>query len=200
MRRRLPLFTAAAALLAWPEAAQAHLVTTGLGPVYDGIGHLLSSFDDLLPVVALAALAGLNGAATGRRALFLLPAAWLAAGGVAHAARIAPLPAWIAAATLLISGVLVAADRRLSPRIVSAIALVVGAAHGASNGAGIAAGGRGAGGLLGIAGMVFILGALVAAFVVSLRDPRARIAVRAAGSWIAATGFLYLGWILRGRG
>ena len=76
MRRRRLRWSARrrGALLLWPGAAHAHLVTTGLGPVYDGISHLFLSFDDLLPVVAMALLAGLNGPAAGRRALFTLPA------------------------------------------------------------------------------------------------------------------------------
>jgi urease accessory protein len=40
----------------------------------------------------------------------------------------------------------------------------------------------------------------VAGFVVSLRAPWTRIAVRVAGSWVAATGLLLLGWTLSGRG
>ncbi len=64
-------------LLLWIPQAEAHLVTTGLGPVYDGIGHFMMSPDDLVPVIALALLAGLRGAEAGRRALFGLPVAWL---------------------------------------------------------------------------------------------------------------------------
>jgi hypothetical protein len=45
---------AGSALLLWPWHAEAYLVTTGLGPVYDGIGHLLVTPEDLLPVLALA--------------------------------------------------------------------------------------------------------------------------------------------------
>jgi urease accessory protein len=37
----------------------------------------------------------------------------------------------------------------------------------------------------------------VAGLVVSLRAAWARVAVRVAGSWIAAIGFLMLGWALR---
>jgi hypothetical protein len=42
--------------------------------------------------------------------------------------------------------------------------------------------------------------ALAAAAVVSLRVPWARVVVRVAGSWTAATGLLLLGWSLSGRG
>jgi len=34
-------------------AAEAHLVTTGLGPIYDGISHVLMSPDDLVPILAM---------------------------------------------------------------------------------------------------------------------------------------------------
>jgi len=46
---------------------------------------------------------------------------------------------------------------------------------------------------------VFVLVALAAAFVVRLRADWARIAVRVAGSWIAASGLLMLGWAVRTR-
>ena len=46
-----------AVLLLLQRSAQAHLVTTGLGPVYDGIGHFCLAPDDSIPVVALALLA-----------------------------------------------------------------------------------------------------------------------------------------------
>ena len=65
MKRVLAAAATAAAVVALPAPAHAHLVTTGLGPVYDGISHVLLSPDDLLPVVAMALLAGLNGRETG---------------------------------------------------------------------------------------------------------------------------------------
>jgi hypothetical protein len=50
--------------------------------------------------------------------------------------------------------------------------------------------------LFGIAGLLFVLTALVVAFVVELRQPWSRIAVRVLGSWIAASGLLMLGWAM----
>ena len=69
----------------------------------------------------------------------------------------------------------------------------------ALNGAAIAGAAREASGLVGITGAIFLLAALVSAWVVSLRQSWARIVVRAAGSWIAAIGLLLLGWTLSGR-
>ena len=202
MRPRLPhlvaLASAAAALTVLPTPANAHLVTTGLGPLYDGISHLFLSFEDLLPVVALALLAGLNGPRAGRLALFAVPAAWLL-GGVAGFRLAVPLvPGSVTAASLLVLGGLTAADRQLPPVAVTALAAALGLLHGWLNGAGVAAAGREALGLVGIASAVFVVVALLAAFVVWLRPPWTRIAVRVAGSWIAAIGLLLLGWALRG--
>ena len=191
----LAFATAALALL--PVPAKAHLVTTGLGPVYDGASHFLSSFEDLLPVIAMALLAGLNGARPGRRALLVLPLAWLAggAGGVLTGAM--PLPGMTSAVATLVLGGLVAIDRRLSPAVVAALAAALGLLHGWSNGAGIAATNREGLALLGIGVSVFVTVAVLAALAASVRAPTGRIAVRVAGSWIAAIGLLLMGWQLR---
>ena len=198
MKRALAVAATAAALVVLPAPAHAHLVTTGLGPLYDGISHVLLSPDDLLPVVAMALLAGLNGRAAGRRVLFVLPVAWTAAGLAGFAARAPLVPGAATAASFLVLGALTAVDRRLSPAVVTGLAVALGLLHGWLNGAGIATTGREALGLAGIVAAIFVAVALVSAFVVSLRVPWTRIVVRVAGSWIAAIGLLLLGWSLRG--
>ncbi len=189
----------AVSLLA-PATAHAHLVTTGLGPFYDGIGHLLASPDDLVPVLAMALVAGLSGRTAGRWTLFVLPVAW-AAGGLAgyllHGPLLRGTPAGV---SFLALGILIASGRQLTPVLVAMLAAALGVVHGWLNGAAIAAAGREALGLAGIAAVTFVLVALVAALVISLRRPWMRIAVRVAGSWVAATGLLMLGWRLSGRG
>jgi hydrogenase/urease accessory protein HupE len=180
----------------WPTRAAAHLVTTGLGPVYDGIGHLLLTPEDLVPVLALALFAGLRGAASGRRALFLLPAAWLA-GGLAGLA-IGGAPAFpLPALSFLLLGGLVAADLHMPVGVVAGLAVALGLVHGFLNGEALRPG-PGALGLVGIMGALFVLVALLSAAIASLERPWTRIAVRVAGSWIAATGMLTLGWAFRG--
>ncbi len=178
--------------------AEAHLNSTGMGPVYDGLAHFAMSPDDLVPVLALALLAGLRGADAARRALFALPAAWLMGcllGMNAPAVNVGS--AW-AALNFLVLGGLVAADAKLSPRVLSALAVVLGLAHGYLNGSGLGRSGQSFVAVLGLTSAVFVTIALVSAFVVRLRARWARIAVRVAGSWIAASGLLMLGWALRG--
>lgn len=54
-------------------------------------------------------------------------------------------------------------------------------------------------GLIGIMAALFVIVALVSAFVVSLKLPWMRIIVRVAGSWVAAIGMLMFGWLLSGQ-
>ena len=185
-------------LLIWPSYASAHLVTTGLGPVYDGIGHLVMTPEDLVPALAIALFAGLRGAAPGRRALFVLPLAWFA-GGLLGAA-IEGLPAVpVAAISFLILGLLIAADLKLSQKLVTAIVIVVGFVHGVLNGVALKEG-AGILGLIGIMATLFVIVAIVSALIVSLKRPWTKIAVRVAGSWVAAMGLLMFGWMMRGQG
>lgn len=201
MRRnpsRLPLYAFVAfALLMGALPAEAHLNTTGMGPIYDGLMHFLMSPEDFIPVLALAFLAGLRGATHGRRALFTIPTAWLLGGLVGLSAVAANLHPFIAAAWFLLLGILLAADAKISLRLTTGISALLGLYHGYLNGTGLGASTDAAIALLGLVFGVFVLVALAAAFVVRLRAEWARIAVRVAGSWIAASGLLMLGWAVR---
>jgi len=180
-----------------PLSVEAHLVTTGLGPLYDGISHVLLSADDLLPILAMSMLAGLNGPAAGRRTLFGLTGAWLLGGLAGYLFEQALLPGTMTCVSFLVLGGLTAADRRLSPAVVLGIAVAVGLLHGWLNGTGIAEAQREPLGLAGIGSAIFVLVAIVSAFVMSMHVGWMRIAVRVAGSWVAAIGLLMLGWSLR---
>ena len=76
-------------LLLWascPAQANAHLVNSGFGSFYDGIGHLFITPEDVLAVVALALLAGLSGKRCGRavilRATDGVAGSWIGAIGL----------------------------------------------------------------------------------------------------------------------
>jgi|SRR5580765_46195 len=180
-------------LMASPGSAQAHLVTTGLGPVYDGLVHYALAPEDLVPVLALAALAGLRGAPHGRRVLLVLPIAWLLGRLLGLSIGIVASPLAPVASFLLLGG-LVAADPLAAT---SALALILGLLHGYLNDVAMARPGLGALGVIGVVICVFTLTALVTSLVVPLRAEWPRVAVRVAGSWIAAVGLLLLGWTLR---
>jgi len=84
-------------------------------------------------------------------------------------------------------------------RVTTALAALLGIYHGYLNGSGMGQFDTAAVALLGLVFAVFLLVAFAAAFVVQLRVQWARIAVRVAGSWIAASGILMLGWAVRTR-
>jgi urease accessory protein len=176
--------------------AEAHLVSTGLGPVYDGISHFALSPEDLIPVLALALLAGLRGKEHGRRALIVLPAAWLLGGlvGLAGTTTVVAPVTWV---PFVLIGGLVAADIRLPVLATTLLAALLGLFQGYLNGAAMEQAGPGALGLVGTASNIFVVVALVAAFVVTLRADWTRIAARVAGSWVAAIGLLLFGWSFR---
>lgn len=188
---------AAISLLVWPAGADAHLVSTGFGPFYDGVTHLALSPDDLLAVLAIAPLSGLCGARHVRAVLFTLPTAWVVAGwlGLRRAMEVsAPVANTL---SFLVVGALVAADRKWSWSLVVGLALALGLLHGFLNGTAMAQAAGGVMALVGMATTIFVIVAIVAGLVVSLRAAWAWVAVRVAGSWIAAIGFLMLGWALR---
>jgi hydrogenase/urease accessory protein HupE len=179
-----------------PSPAEAHLNSSGLGPVYDGLLHFLLSPEDLLPVLALALLGGQRGAEYGRRALFVLPVAWFVGGLIGMTSKTGSSTALTCVSFLLLGGLL-AANARISLRVTTVLALMVGLLHGYLNGAGMGEPATASLALLGLVFAVFVLVAIAAAFVVQLQAQWARIAVRVVGSWIAASGLLMLGWAAR---
>jgi len=179
-------------------AADAHLNATGMGPVYDGLAHFLTSPEDLVPALALALLAGLRGATCGRRAMVVLPGAWLLGSLVGLSSAVASAGTIWASFWFLLVGGLVVADAKLSLRSVTALCALLGLFHGYLNGTGMGISAQAIVTALGFAAAVFVLVVLVAALAVQLRAQWGRIAVRVGGSWIAASGLLMLGWSIRG--
>lgn len=181
-----------------PSVALAHLVTSGLGPFYDGLLHLLISPGDLLGLVAATLLAGLSGARAGRLTVSVLPVAWFAFGLLGLYLPITIDLPWLSVLSLIILGMFVAMDPKLPPIAVASMAGFYGALHGLLNGSALGVIGAGPLSLFGITAAVLILALFVSAAVVSLRAAWTRIAVRVAGSWVAAVGMLMFGWLVRG--
>jgi len=103
---------------------------------------------------------------------------------------------WITAISFLVIGVLVAVDLYMSPPAVSGLTFILGIVHGYLNGA-LLRKGPGNLGFLGIMAVIFVVVALTSTMVASIRTPRARVAVRVAGSWICASGLLMFGWLAK---
>jgi urease accessory protein len=199
LRPRLILFwwTLAITMIAAPSA-HAHLMNTGLGPFNDGLTHLFVTPEDLLPVIALALLAGLRGPRFGRAVLFALPVAWLV-GGFAGLLLAPPITLPMAETMVTIAlGVLLATDPPLPLASVACLAILLGLLHGLLNGSELPkTSSSGQISAAGIAVALFVAVSLLAGQATSTRVTWARVAVRVAGSWIAAIGLLMLGWAMR---
>jgi hydrogenase/urease accessory protein HupE len=200
MSQRLVTLATVSAIVVVPSEAEAHLVTTGLGPFYDGVMHLLLSPADLLGLMAAVLLAGLQGVRTGRQTVVVLSLAWFAAGLIGLSLPVYIDLPWLSVFSFLIMGVLVAVNPRLPSAAVAAMAGLYGALHGLLNGSALLAVGASPMTIIGITVSVFILGLLCSAGIVSLHTFKTRIVARIAGSWIAAVGMLMFGWLVKGAG
>jgi hydrogenase/urease accessory protein HupE len=181
-----------------PLRAEAHLPSVGLGPVYDGIFHLFLSPEDLIPVLALALLAGQRGPAFARRVLWIVPIAWFTGGMIGMLVGTARGPAMTFLSFLVLGG-LIASNAKISLPVLTVVASMIGVFHGYLNGTGLNRFNDGAYALVGLALAVCVVIAIFTSFVIPLRRQWAFIIVRVAGSWIAASGLLMLGWALRPR-
>jgi hypothetical protein len=196
-----PFRRAALAFLfcALPASADAHLVSSGMGPIYDGISHFGLSPEDYLPLIALAFFAGLKGARHARLSLATVTLAWFA-GGLLGFANL-PLPAiFLPSATallFLLIGGLLSANPEVRPEICMAAALALGIVRGMGDIAGVA---PSLAHLLTLAGMtasVFTVFALATSVTLPLQRLWMIVAARVSGSWLAALGLLFAGWIVR---
>jgi urease accessory protein len=180
--------------------ARAHLVETGFGAFYDGVAHVALTASDLLVVLALALLAGQRGTEAARWSLFALPVAWIAGGLAGMTLGIdATLPV-LTTLSFGVAGALVALRMPLRSAVIATYAALVGGVHGIANAATLAAGGSEALVLVGAACAVFCLFAITSAQVTLLRAGWTFIAVRVAGSWVAAAAILMIGWQARMSG
>lgn len=197
MKIWLRLAATLGALCGAPTLAHAHLVTTRLGDFYGGALHPLTDLQQMLPWLALAALAAFQGARQARWVILVFPLA-LAAGGTAALLVPPPLPFQSLVGLLLVAvtGLGVAAAARLPLAALLALALVTGALHGYENGIAMTSATDGVLFLSGMTAtgyvaMALMIGAALA-FLNGVGGWRP-IALRAGGSWVAAVGIMVLG-------
>ena len=198
MRRRFFL-TLAVAAVGSPGASQAHLVSTELGPFYDGAAHSLVSPLDLMTILGMAILGSFAGVGAARRLVVGLTAAWGTGTVVGFAIFAEPwdLPVVVAVATLLL-GIAAAVKLKVPPGGLLPLAIAAGLTRGLMNGsAARAADGSWlsvTGIVVGVLALVLLLSGLGAWLVRRRYD----VALRIAGSWVAAISLLTIGWRLRG--
>jgi urease accessory protein len=165
------------------------------GDFYGGLLHPLTALEHVLPFLALGLLAGQQGARAARWLLLTFPLGLLV--GTAFAA-VAPAGYWLTPlndASFVVLGLLLAAAWRLPLALLIALGLLFGLSHGYENGSAMTAATVPYLFAPGVALSGFIVTALAGAATLALtaRADWPRVAVRIAGSWIAAIGIMMIG-------
>jgi urease accessory protein len=186
-------------VLAWlPLSATAHSLSDRYGDFLGALLHPLTSLDHGLALLATGLIAGQQISATRRLMLAVLIGALVlgaALGMFGMLGAIASVLSTINLWSVLVLGVLVALAMPLPLVLGAALAAVVGLSHGGENGldlgmpAAAALAGVGLAGAVAVAPGLFLVPRLPVGWL--------RVAVRVAGSWIAAIGLIMLGLSLR---
>jgi hypothetical protein len=197
--RRTALFISTLCAGLVPAVAEAHLVATGMGPLYDGISHYGLSPEDFLPIIALAFFAGLRGPALSRKMLGALTLGWLAGGAVSlSGAMFPPTSLPMATAVLfLLTGGLLSANVEVPMLAGVGTAFALGVVRAVYDVSGVYASPGHILTLIGMTAAAFATFALAASLTLPLQRMWMVVAVRVGGSWIAALGLLLAGWIFR---
>lgn len=179
-------------LMTCPSPALAHAVDQRFGDFYGGMLHPLSSLGAVLPLIGLSLLAGQQGAERARWILLAIPAGLLlgAIAGISESPH--TWIEWTNRGSLLVVGLAVAAGVRPPQPMLISVAIVLGMSHGFENVADITSSVSLQRFLPGLVCTGVCLAAIAAAVSVSARQPWQKIAVRVAGSWIAAIGLLIM--------
>ncbi|MCU0837490.1 MAG: HupE/UreJ family protein [Rhodospirillales bacterium] len=185
-----------ATLIATPSPACAHLVNARFGDFYGGLLHPLSALDYALPWLALGLLAALQGGRNGRWMVLAFPVG-VAAGVVCSQVLPAPekLLYGVNLLWFVVIGLLIVLARRLPAEFFVGLGVTFGISQGWENALAIAGATNVGLFVAGITVASYLTVTLTTATTVSLlrQADWVRIAVRAAGSWIAAIGLLVVG-------
>ena len=170
-----------------------HAPVTGFGDFYAGMLHPITAMEHLVPLIALALLAGQQGKDVSRKAVIIVPVLMLMGGLAAQVTDLLPIITWINRASFILIGGLVAWAIRLPSGLSYFILAFFGFSHGYENMAGIS--GQVAF-LVFTAGMMIcglILISVFSALTAGLSRNWQQIGIRVAGSWTAAIGLLIVG-------
>ena len=195
VRLMLPLL-----ILAVPETAHAHLVSTRFGEFYSGLLHPLTTLVHLVPWLALAMFASLQGKDFVRRTLPLFPLAvgigvvlGFSFGGIQHALLLNII-------SFVVLGGLVALSCPVHRLAGLGTVLLFAISHGYANGDVDLADGSLALYVAGVTAAAYLIVTLGAGAAAALNDKfgTGLIVLRVFGSWILAAGLIYGGFELMG--
>jgi urease accessory protein len=157
--------------------------------------HPVTALEHALPIFALGLLAGQQGARAARWLLAVFSFALLLGAALAIVAPALPWVPLLNRASFALLGALVAGAWRLPLPVMTGLAALFGLSHGYENGSALTPEAAAYLFVPGTALIGFMAAAVVSAGTLALtaRAQWLRIAVRVAGSWIAAIGILMIG-------
>lgn len=186
--------------LAWPWAAEAHLVNTRLGDFYGGMLHPVTGFEHVVPWLALACLAALQGPQRGRWIVVAFPVALLIGTALAYAVPDIAGIGTVNTVSFVVLGGLVALALPVPVPALVALAALAGLSHGYENGLAATAGTDRVLFVLGVTavgyGIVTLVSGAATRFLAAGMGGWRRVTLRAGGSWIAAVGVMLLAFRL----
>lgn len=198
--KSLKLFLLPLLILIAPQTAQAHLVSTRFGEFYSGLLHPLTTLVHLVPWLAVAMFAAMQGKAFARKTLPLFP---IAVGlgvllGISFSGFQNILILNIM--SFLVLGGLVAASYPIPFSIGLCTVILFAISHGYANGDVDLDGGSLALYTGGVVTAAYIVVALISGAASALNEKAVwgRISQRALGSWILAAGLIYGGFEMMG--
>ena len=181
-------------VLAWAHPAAAHTLDNRFGDFYAGVAHPVTALEHAPPLLAMGLLAGQQGERAARWLVLVFPLALLIGAGLAAAAPWLPAMGLLNATSFVVLGLLLAAAWRLPLPVLIALGAVFGISHGYENGRAMGSDTAVHLFVLGVATVGGVVTALVSAATIDLAATTwSRVAVRIAGSWIAAIGIMTIG-------
>jgi urease accessory protein len=188
------LALAALAFTLVPGIAYAHNFSPAVGDFYAGVLHPLTALEHVLPMIGLGILAGQGGRlVVAEPILIVFPLALVAGACLALTGMPMPFAPIANVISMVLVGGLVAAAVRLPRLAAIALAAAMGITHGYANAEGMSVATKPYLFIPGLAAAGLLVPFYCTALVYSLKPFWMQIAVRVAGSWIAATGILVLG-------
>jgi hydrogenase/urease accessory protein HupE len=176
------------------HGAAAHTFDSRFGDLYGGVLHPLTALEHALPILAVGLLAGQQGERAARWLVLVFPLALLCGAALAVAVPPLSVARFVNAASFVVLGLLLAAGWRLPLGLLIALGAAFGLTHGYENGRAMAPDTTVHLFVLGVAAAGGLVTALVSAAAIDLAPaPWSRVAVRVAGSWIAAIGIMTIG-------
>jgi len=179
-------------IAASPLLVSAHPIK-GVGDFYAGMLHPLISLDFVLPMIALALFAGQQQRKAATAAVASLPTA-LVIGAAVPAVFYCSFaaPEWLGPALMSVAGLCVALSLRAHTMVAAAVFAIFGFILGISQGLEITPAMSASKFILGVGCCGLLLTTYGIGFVRRLRRPWTLVAVRVAGSWVAAAGLMVL--------